>query len=59
MGKADTLTKAYMQDTDVFADAFNYLIYGEEQVIHPEQLHELDTTSLATLFGENNENAQV
>ena len=59
MGKADTITKEYMQNTVVFADAFNYLIYGGKQVIQPEQLRELDTTELTTLFGENNENAQV
>ena len=28
MGLADTVTKAYMKDNSVFADAFNYLIYG-------------------------------
>ena len=59
MGKADTYTKEYMQDAVVFADAFNYLIYNGEQVIRPEQLRELDTSELATLFGDNNENAQV
>ena len=30
MGLADTVTKAYMKDNSVFADAFNYLIYGGE-----------------------------
>lgn len=59
MGKADTVTKEYMQDAEVFADAFNYYIYGGKQVIRPEQLRALDTTELATLFGENSENAQV
>ena len=28
MGLADTVTKAYMKDNFVFADAFNYLVYG-------------------------------
>ena len=28
MGLADTVTKAYMKENTVFADAFNYLIYG-------------------------------
>ena len=27
MGKKDTLTKDYMKNTQVFADAFNHLIY--------------------------------
>lgn len=28
MGAADTVTKAYMRENTIFADAFNYLIYG-------------------------------
>ena len=28
MGKVDTVTKAYMRKNNIFADAFNYLIYG-------------------------------
>ena len=35
MGLADTVTKAYMKDNSVFADAFNYLIYGGEAVVDP------------------------
>ena len=27
MGKVDTVTKAYMRKNNIFADAFNYLIY--------------------------------
>ncbi|MEE1243638.1 MAG: transposase, partial [Frisingicoccus sp.] len=34
MGKTDTITKDYMADNHIFADAFNYLIYNGEQVIH-------------------------
>ena len=30
MGKADVVTKNYMRQNHVFADAFNYLIYGGE-----------------------------
>ena len=30
MGVADTVTKKYMRENKVFADAFNYLIYGGE-----------------------------
>ena len=56
MGQADTLTKEYMKDPEVFADAFNYYIYDGEQVIHPEQLNELDTASLAVLFGDSSDN---
>ena len=47
MGVADTVTKEYMRGNKVFADAFNYLIYGGEQVVKPALLQELDTTEIA------------
>ena len=47
MSDRDSVTKEYMQDSAVFADAFNFLIYGGEQVIKPEQLRPLDTASVA------------
>ena len=59
MGKTDSLTKEYMRDAEVFADAFNYFIYGGRSVIRPDYLHELDTTELATIFGDKNENVQI
>lgn len=54
MGAADTVTKAYMKENTVFADAFNYLIYGGRPVVDPAQLKELDTTEIALPFGEEN-----
>ena len=51
MSDKDTLTKAFMERPDVFADAFNFLIYDGEQVIKPEELEALDTTSIALPFG--------
>ena len=36
MGVADAITKEYMRGSKVFADAFNYFIYGGEQVVDPE-----------------------
>lgn len=51
MGMKDTVTKDYMKDNRVFADAFNHLIYGGEQVIVPEKLHPLDTTAIGTPYG--------
>lgn len=36
MGVKDTITKEYMQNAGVFADAFNFLMYNGEQVIKPE-----------------------
>ena len=47
----DTLTKAFMERPDIFADAFNFLLYDGEQVIKPEELREMDTTSIALPFG--------
>lgn len=41
MGAADTVTKAYMRENAIFADAFNYLIYGGRRVIDPNSLKEL------------------
>ena len=38
IGAADTITKAYIRENAVFADAFNYLIYGGRQVVNPEEL---------------------
>ena len=33
MGLADTVTKAYMKENTVFADAFNYLITVARQLL--------------------------
>lgn len=51
MGKADTVTRQYMNDNTVFADAFNYLLYDGKQVIQPEKLHTLDTTEVSIPYG--------
>ncbi len=51
MGKVDTVTKAYMRKNNIFADAFNYLIYEGKPVVDLEQLRELDTTEIALPFG--------
>jgi len=55
LGKIDTVTKDYMKKNSVFADAFNYFIYGGKQVIKPENLQELDTTEIAFPFGNGDE----
>ncbi|MCI8637592.1 MAG: hypothetical protein HFG41_00165 [Coprococcus sp.] len=49
--KADTITKDYISDTDVFADIFNYYIYGGQQVILPGQLKQKDSTKIALPYG--------
>ena len=47
----DTITKDYVKDAGVFADIFNYYIYGGRQVIRPEQLTERDSTKIALPYG--------
>ena len=61
MSKKDTVTKTFMRENTVFADAFNYLIFNGKKVIQPEQLQELDTTELVQLIakGKNNKNESV
>ena len=53
MSDKDTITKDYMQDKEIFADAFNFLLYGGRQVIKPEQLRPLDTTSIVLPYGDD------
>ena len=50
MASKDAITKRYMQNSERFADAFNFLIYGGEQRLKPENLKSLDTTELALPF---------
>lgn len=49
--KTDTITKDYIKDADVFADIFNYYIYGGRQVILPKQLIGRDSTEIALPYG--------
>ena len=51
--RADTITKDYVKDAGVFADIFNYYIYGGRQVILPEQLTERDSTKIAQIGRES------
>jgi len=46
MGKTDTITKEYMENPVVFADAFNQFLYHGNQKIDPARLTELDTTGI-------------
>lgn len=46
MGKKDAITKEYMNDPCIFADAFNYFMYDGRQIILPEQLHSLDAAEI-------------
>jgi hypothetical protein len=51
LGKKDTVTKEYMQDPVIFADAFNKYLYHGRQVIKPERLKGLDTTEITVPYG--------
>ena len=57
LGKVNVVTKEYMQNNAVFADACNYFIYGGQQVIRPEQLHEMDPEEILSLFDQENQKA--
>ena len=46
------VTKEYMRENAVFADAFNYLIYNGKKVIDPAKLKEIDPTEIALPFGD-------
>lgn len=51
MGAKDTATIKYMRQNEIFADAFNYFVYGGKQVISPDSLEELDTRELDVPYG--------
>ena len=51
MGNIDAVTKDYLSQNDVFADAFNFMLYDGENVIKPESLHELDTAEIMVPYG--------
>lgn len=50
MGQPDTVTKNFIRDNEVFAEIFNYLIYGGKEIIKPENLTELDTAEIIDIF---------
>ena len=51
MGRKDTVTKDYIKQNTIFADAFNYYIYGGQQRIMPKQLRELDAAETIVPHG--------
>lgn len=51
MGLKDTVTTKYMRQNEIFADLFNYFIYGGEQVVDPDCLEELDTREVDVPYG--------
>ena len=59
MSKADTVAKIYMKQSSIFADVFNFYLYGGRQVIKPEQLRELDPTELSIPYGRDKKGEPV
>lgn len=53
MAAKDAVTKDYMRNPAVFADASNFLLYGGRSVINPEKLHDLDTVEIVLPYGED------
>ncbi|MCM1268737.1 MAG: Rpn family recombination-promoting nuclease/putative transposase [Bacteroidales bacterium] len=53
MGKIDIVTKEYMKNPVIFADAFNQFLYHGEQKIDPACLSELDTTEIVIPYGDD------
>lgn len=51
MGAKDIVTKDYTEDCEIFADAFNQLIYEGEQVIKPGKLKPLNPTMIGVPYG--------
>ena len=59
MPEKDAVTKEYMSDPAIFADAFNFYLYGGRTVIVPEMLHEKDTSEIALPFGKDGDSAVI
>ena len=53
MGVPDTVTYEYMKRNEVFADAFNFLLYNGEKIIDHSELKELDTKTITYIFNES------
>lgn len=47
--KPDTILKNYWNDNEQFADFFNAVLFGGEQVISPDELEDIDTEESSIL----------
>lgn len=52
MGSKDSYSKKFLQNNEVFADAFNMLIYNGQQIIRPDELTPLDTSELTIPYSD-------
>ncbi len=55
MSKKDRAAKELMKDSRVFADVFNYYLYGGKQIIKPDDLRVLDTDQVVMPFKNEND----
>ena len=53
MGEKDSLSKKFMGDNSRFADLLNYVFHNGKQVVHPEELLQLDTASVMSIMDKN------
>ena len=51
MSQADIYTKRFISQNDVFADVFNFFLFGGERVINPESLHDENIEETAWILG--------
>ena len=54
MSKIDALAYECFRTNERFADIFNAMVFGGKQVIHPEDLRELDTVEISVICNELN-----
>ncbi len=59
MGKTDIKTNEYMSDNNRFADLFNFFLYDGKEVIIPDNLKEMDRTSLALPYGDGQNSSEA
>ena len=59
MSTIDTVTKEFISDNEVFADVVNFLIFDGEQVVTPDSLVEMDSTSVAVPYGTDHSGTPV
>lgn len=52
MGKIDIYESDYLENSEIFADLVNGVLYGGEQVVKPQELGEQDG-ELRSILGRN------
>ena len=50
MPDKDSLTREYISQPKVFAEIFNYLVFGGVPVIQPDSLEDVEARQTATLY---------